>query len=486
MSNKRLFSLWASAALSALVILLLFPSNSYNDPDTFWHIENGRYMIEHGTILHHAIHTFYGDNLPYIPHEFGFQIIEGWLYTVFGWPGTYLLTATSFALLIVGLYRLMEVSRQEQNLQGLPLLCMLFLALAGAWIYYVYFTSRPQMISAFLIVWYFVWMRRYKMSGDVRYGAAMVLLSLAIANVHTGVWLVIAVFSGMQIAETLFERQGRKRDLAIYTITALAGLLNPGGYRSLFYILAVTKNRFNLLIDEWQPIDYGNWQNIPIILALIFFAFVIPFSLHKKVFRIFLMIGIAYLGLSNYKQNLFLWLFILYFAASAMEKAPLLRRTLNFRFSFGPRYAFAGMAVGLILNLAFVFAFPPKTDAKDYPVDEMNYVMAQTSSGVRPKVLARYGASGYVMFRGANVLCDGRQDPFVTDASRGAFGWTAFERSMYGFSDKLPEIVKADRPDYVIAHNTVSGNLLQQWTSAFGQPVYQGRYGSVFEIRKLE
>ena len=52
-----------SSVLAAVAILLMFPRYSYNDPDTFWHIELGRYMIEHGTILHHAIHTFYQDQL---------------------------------------------------------------------------------------------------------------------------------------------------------------------------------------------------------------------------------------------------------------------------------------------------------------------------------------------------------------------------------------------------------------------------------------
>ncbi|MFC5406050.1 hypothetical protein [Cohnella soli] len=483
MTGKRKYGIWASATLAALVVLLLFPSNSYNDPDTFWHIENGRYMIEHGIILHHAIHTFYGDSLPYVPHEYGFQLIEGWLYSIFGWPGTYILTAISFGCLIVGLYRMMELSRTESSRKGVPLPCLIVLALVGAWIYYGYFTSRPQMLSSCLIVYYFISLRRYAMTHNLRSAFAMVLLSFAIANVHTGVWPVIAVFSGMQIIETLLERKGRVRDWIVYAATALIGLLNPGGYRSLFYILTVTKNHFNLLIDEWQPIDFGQWESTAIVLALLFFALVLPFSLKRKPFRILLALGIAYLGMTNFKQNLFLWLFIPYFAASAVETTPLLRRIADIRFPFSAKASIAGMTLGLVLNMAIVAASPPKVDAKAYPVDEMDYVMAHTSAGVRPKVLARYGSSGYVMFRGADILCDGRQDPFITDASRGAFGWTAFERSMYGFSEKLPAIVKEDRPDYVIAHKGVSAKLLQQWKDAFGQPVYEGRYGSVFAIK---
>ena len=56
--------------------------------------------------------------------------------------------------------------------------------------------------------------------------------------------------------------------------------------------------------------------------------------------------------------------------------------------------------------------------------------------------MAPYGASGYVMFRGGDILCDGRQDPFITEHSVGALGWNAFQRSMYGYGEYLPEIVE--------------------------------------------
>jgi hypothetical protein len=95
-------------------------------------------------------------------------------------------------------------------------------------------------------------------------------------------------------------------------------------------------------------------------------------------------------------------------------------------------------------------------------------------------VLAKYGDSGYVMFRGGDILCDGRQDPFITDESKGVFGWTAFERSIKGFSVNLPDVVRYDKPDYVIVTTNTASRLFADWTREFGKPVYKGRYGSVF------
>jgi hypothetical protein len=460
-------------------VLIMIPKYSYNDPDTFWHIEVGRYMIEQGKVLHHAIHTFYGDQLPYVPHEFGFQLLVAPLYQAFGWPGIYILTALCLLLLILGLLRLGQVSRKELGLSENHPLLLPFVLLISCWVYYNYFKGRPQMISAFMIVWFFVYLREFQMVAKKRYAAAMVILSCAIANFHTGVWLVIAVFTGMALLEALIAKNLDRRKVLTYVLVWLAGLANPGGLKSLLFILTVTQKNFNMLINEWQPLQYNRLENLPILLLLMFFAATLPFSLKQKPFRFFMMFGILYLGVSNFKQNLFMWLFIPYFAAVFFEALPRLRK---FTQQPSPKIVLLCLTLGLSINIAYNFLLPPEVDAKSYPVDEMTYILDRTPEGTRPRVLSRYGSSGYVMFRGGDVLCDGRQDPFVTKASVGALGWTAFERSMYGFSEYLPDIVKYDHPDYVIVHNGVSSKLYNTWIKDFGQPVYKGRYGTVFSF----
>jgi hypothetical protein len=463
------------------VILAMIPKFSYNDPDTFWHIELGRYMIDHGQVLHHAIHTFYGDKLPYIPHEFGFQLLVAPLYTAFGWPGVYILTAVCLFFLVLGLLRLGKVSRKELGLQEDHALLLPFVLLITCWIYYNYFKGRPQMISSFMIVWFFVYLREYQMIPKKKYVAAMILLSVGIANFHTGVWLVIAVFTGMALLESILNRTLNLRKTIVFVLVWLAGILNPGGIKSLFFILTVTKKNFNLLINEWQPLQYNSLLNLPILLLLLFFACTLPFSLQRKPFRFFFMLGILYLGVSNFKQNLFMWLFIPYFAAVFFDAIPYFRKPgILIRQSTLRLW----LTIGLLLNVAFIFIVPPVIDAKNYPVSEMDYIMQRTPEDTRPKVLARYGSSGYVMFRGGDVLCDGRQDPFVTEDSVGVLGWTAFERSMHGFSEYLTDIVDYDHPDYVITGHGVSRKLFKEWTQQFGKPVYTGTYGNVFSLTK--
>ncbi|WP_339225213.1 hypothetical protein [Paenibacillus sp. FSL H8-0332] len=471
----------ACILLVAAAIVLMRPMYSYNDPDTFWHLEVGRYMLEHGKILYYAIHTFYGDRLPYIPHEAGFQLLIAPLYQGFGWPGIYLLTALCLFALVMGLLRLGQVSRRELGLDQNHILLLPFVLLISCWIFYNYFKGRPQMVSSPLIVWFFVCLREYQMKPRVKVAAAMIIFSCVIANVHTGVWLVIAVFTGMAVLESLIARNLSRKRAAVFGLVLLAGLPNPGGFKGLLFILTVTRNHFNLLINEWQPLSFSRFDQLPILLLLLFFAITLPFSLQQKPFRFFLMTGILYLGVSNFKQNLFMWLFIPYFAAVFFEVLPL---PGTFKGRENTRSIAIGLAAGLLINTVSIFVAPPSVASADYPVNEMNYVLEHTPAGTRPRVLSSYGTSGYVMFRGGDILCDGRQDPFITKASAGALGWTAFERSMYGFSEYLPDIVKYDKPDYVIVPKGSSGRLYADWVKAFGTPVYKGSCGSVFDLRK--
>lgn len=468
--------------LTVFVIVMMFPSNSYNDPDTFWHIELGNYMLAHHTVLHHAIHTFYNDKLPYVPHEFGFQLIIAALYDLFGWSGTYLLTAFCLFVLMLGLYRLTRLSRKELGLSEHHFLLFLVVLLVSVCVYYYYFTSRPQMISSFLIVWFFVCLREFVLNQKKGYAIALIMISIGIANIHAGVWPVIAVFTGMAIVEAFIERSLDRRKLLTFISIIVAGFLNVGGYKSIFYIFTVTKNHFNLMINEWQPIQFAS-PTEPRTLLLLAFVMLLPFCIHRKPFRLMLMLGIVFLGVSSYKQNLFMWLFFPYFAGTVADLIPY-NRVVNIPYK---RYLFVlGITIGLISHIVLLFITPPTVDTKKYPVEEMNYVLEHTPSGVRPKVLAPYGSSGYVMSHGADVLCDGRQDPFVTDETKGVFNYTAFERSMKGFSEILPDIVAYDKPDYVVVRTNTSSRMFQGWVAAFGAPVFKGAYGSVFEIKSTK
>ncbi len=92
-----------------------------------------------------------------------FKILIALLYKAFEWPGIYLLTASCLMILLWGLVRLAQVARKESGKEEQHPLLFLFALAVLCFVYYYYFTSRPQMISSFLIVWFFIHLREFQL-----------------------------------------------------------------------------------------------------------------------------------------------------------------------------------------------------------------------------------------------------------------------------------------------------------------------------------
>ncbi|TJY40734.1 hypothetical protein E5161_16435 [Cohnella pontilimi] len=482
------------AVVFVSVFIFLDAGSSRNDPDTFWHIELGKEMLRQGKVLDTAIHTFAGDNLPYVPHEAGFQLIAGALYEAGGWAGLHLLTLLSVFMLTWGLYRLMEVSRQEADLPRMhPLLGFLVLPCLVFFVYYAYFNIRPQMISAGLVVWFAVWLRRFAMGADVRKAAALGIISLILANVHTGVWPVIAVLLGMQTAERIWLKKLNRYDAIAMLLVVLGGLANFGGWKSLTYFVTLSDSPFTALILEWRPVAFSS--NFPAFAIVVLFILCAMYSLRDKPlrpFRLMLFIGMMYLGLASYKQFLFLILFLPYYLAVVVDRFKRLAVFRNPEAYTRIKVVLPLLALGLMINFSTEMFAKYEQPVTQYPVEEMDYILKMNDSGKRPKVLSTYDASGYVMFRGGDVLADGRFDPFILDSTKGVQGWTAFERSYNGFrSGYLMDVIRADRPDFLILPlsdpketvNSLKKVEQEDVRKQLREPDFTGSFGEVWDLR---
>ncbi|MBD0382365.1 hypothetical protein [Paenibacillus sedimenti] len=486
--QRIIFSLYA--AIFLVVFIFMDANSSRKDPDTFWHIEVGKEMIAQGKIIDTAIHTFAGDNLSYVPHEVGFQWIVGGLYGMWGWKGVHLFTLLSVFILAWGLYRLMEISRQEMDLPRMhPFLVYVALPLFMFYIYLAYFKIRPQMISAGFVVWFVVWLRRLSMDATVKKAGVLGLLSLILANVHTGVWAVIAVIFMMQVLERVWEKKLNRYDLIALSCMIVGGLANFGGLKSLTYFLTLSNSPFTQIIEEWKPISYSS--NYIAFMILVAFVVSAMFSLKRRPFRFMLFIGMMYLGLASYKQFLFLALFLPYYMAVVVDRFKWSKVFRSLEPYIGLKFILPLIMAGLLLNFLADMFTEYKQPLTKYPVEEMSYILQKNKSSGRPKVLSNYGTSGYVMFRGGDVLADGRFDPFILESTKGIHQWTAFERSVNGFrSGYLMDVIQSDRPDFLILQtpdskktvNSLSAVELDEVKQQLGKSDFTGSFGQVWDL----
>jgi hypothetical protein len=491
--NIQKITFYVYAAIFLATFTLMDANSSRNDPDTFWHIEVGKEMITQGKVIDTAVHTFAGENLHFVPHEAGFQWIVGGLYSLWGWTGVHLITLLSIFILTWGLYRLMEISRQEMDLPRMhPFLVYIALPLFMFYIYLAFFKIRPQMISAGLVVWFAVWLRRYSMQPAMKTVWILGMLSLILANVHTGVWPVIFVLLLMQVFERVWEKKLNRYDLIVLIFVIVGGLANFGGFKSLTYFLTLSESPFTKLINEWKPVSYSN--NYMAFSTLILFMLTAMFSLKRRPFRFMLFIGMLYLALASYKQFLFLLLFLPYYLAVIVDRFKWLHAFRTLEPYIRLKYVLPLLVTGLLLNFLTDIATDYKQPVTKYPVEEMNYILQKNNLSGRPKVLSDYDSSGYVMFRGGDVLADGRFDPFILDETKGVHQWTAFERSANGFkSGYLMDVIRGDRPDFLILQapdtkrtvNSLSAVELNEVRRQLNEPDFTGSYGQVWNLRRI-
>src|SRR6266851_5613365 len=92
-------------ALAVYAPLLFAPRALLSDPDTYWHIATGRWIITHGAVPYHDVFSFSMPGAPWTPPEWLAEIAIAWLYDHFGWAALVMATSLSIAAALAILLR---------------------------------------------------------------------------------------------------------------------------------------------------------------------------------------------------------------------------------------------------------------------------------------------------------------------------------------------------------------------------------------------
>src|SRR5436853_2262235 len=93
MTAWRLAALYAAAAAFASAVSL--PGG---DPDTYWHLASGKWMVEHGQLLRADVFSSTATGAPYSVGEWLGELALYGAYVVGGWAGLALLKAMLVAV----------------------------------------------------------------------------------------------------------------------------------------------------------------------------------------------------------------------------------------------------------------------------------------------------------------------------------------------------------------------------------------------------
>jgi hypothetical protein len=465
LTTRRLFT--------AIVFLALFviAAREISDPDFWWHLRTGQFIVETRAIPHHDIFSSTNAGQPWITHEWLSEVLIYALYALGSFPALILAFAAIIALTFALVYA---------RAPGKPYIAA-FAVLLAAFAAAPTFGARPQMFTLLLasIFLYLLDKRR-----DLLW--TLPLLMILWVNLHSGYALGLVI-----VAVYFFEwvrGQGSgvsTRQLAIiFALCFGAVLFNPNGAAMYVYPFeTLTSRAMQAYIQEWFSPDFHQIEFQPF--AWLLLGTLAATALAGKritLTQTILLAGFSYAALRS-ARNIPIF---------ALIAAPILAEQLwhliAARVPPENRRLTRGMAiVNWVILALIVFASAarvgmivlnqPAVERAKYPVAAVDFLRTRAPRGA---LYNEYGWGGYVIWRlypATRVFIDGRADVYGD-----AFIEEVYLKAYRGGADWRAPLTQYDVR--VVLIDPAAPLAAQLARDAEWQRVYVDRQAVVFEKRQ--
>jgi hypothetical protein len=395
LSPAVLFSTVLAAAL------VLWQGNVFNDPDTFWHIAAGGWMIDHRQVLHRDIFSYTYAGRPWASHEWLAEVVMAAAYRLAGWVGVLLLFATSIGLAAWLLAR--GVARWLGPLGQAVALVSAFLVIGPTVL------ARPHLLMLPILVGWTLEMLAARAAGRAPYWW-MAGLMVVWANLHGSFVFGFVLAAGFGLEALLAPGADRLRvirDWGLFgALIALAALVTPHGISGLvapFQIMLMgTLNQ----IIEWKPANFTSFtpfEGAMMVTLLVCLAR----GVRVPLVRLILLLFIFHMALQHQRHQLVLAAIAPLllaepigraFGRAAPRDAPMTREAKLFL-----TVLLAALAISRML------VPPTRGDDAITPVSALAHVPAGLAA---QPVFNAYNFGGYLIFKGVKPFIDGRADMY--------------------------------------------------------------------------
>ena len=399
--------LCVGAAIYAL--LLMLGARLLNDPDVYWHVAVGRWMVEHRAFPHVDMFSATAAGAPWIAKEWLSQLLYAGAHAVAGWPGAVILAggaiAAAFALLAYFLL---------QKLAPLPALTLVG---AGFVLAAPHLQARPHALALPLMV---AWVGVLIKAVEQCRAPPLALLPVMTlwANLHGSFTLGLALVAPLAL-EAWWNAGAARRATALAwlrfgALALFAACLTPYGPEPIlvaFRILGL--GQILSIIAEWRPQDFSRIGGFEICLLL-----GLGFALYRGVvlppLRIALLLGLLHLALSQARHaDVFGVLAPLILAQPLARQVGSAAAGAEYpsRQSSGLGHAALVACVAtLTWALAGTSGWAPR--AQISPTAAVAAIKARNAA----PVLNDYDFGGYLIFAGVSPFIDGRTDQLYGEA----------------------------------------------------------------------
>lgn len=406
-----------AATLVAVVLLPLALGSSqtiFDDGDISWHIATGQWILNNRAIPPTDPFSFTWAGKPWVPIEWGAEVIMAGSYRLAGHSGIAALVTT--ALMALHAIVFFNASRFIRPVTALGALIAMDVVLVPTML------ARPHLLSWPLIAFWTWLMLRARESGQAPPLAAA-LTMVFWANFHGSfvIGLAIAGAFGLEALVAAADRTRTVRDWGVFGLAcAIAVFVNANGIDGVFQPLHIANLAMLSLIREWQP---SNPSFTPWFFAVLTATLLLLWNKRPRLsaVRWILLSGLLLFALLQMRQQA-----ILGIVAAMVLPQGFARReaATNMQRSSMPIIAVAGVA--LVLFRAIMPIKPIENGANPWGL------IAAVPPELRSQpVLNGYSMGGPLILSGIRPYIDGRGDMYgdefvvdyakILEGDRGAF-----------------------------------------------------------------
>jgi hypothetical protein len=386
------------------------------DPDTYWHISVGHWILAHQTVPHRGIFSYPMAAKPWVADEWLSEVVIAVVYDHLGWTGLVLvvglLLAATLAILLRFLLRTLEPAHA-------------LIATGLAWEFCLpHLLVRPHMFGLPILV---LWVAALvtARSADRAPSPALAPVMTLWANLHAGYVLGLGL-AALLGGEALLAAAGRQQRLRVLrgwgVFAALAlgfALLTPYGVDGLLLPFRLMRMRFAMsLVIEWRSPDFQPFHPLELWIGLALLGG-LAFGWRLPLTRVLILLLLLHMSLQHqrYMEELGL--------VAPLLAAPLLAPQLAAR-SAGrapsriDRFAIAlarpaGAGGVLLAGILLILAGAAALYVKGSPRPPRNItpaaaLAAVASHHIAGPVLNDYAFGGYLIFSGIAPMIDGRNE----------------------------------------------------------------------------
>ena len=174
-SETKLFIM--AIILIAIFCFAITPVTMQND--TYYTIKVGEHIKNYGVDMKEPFS--WHENLIYTYPHWLYDLISYLIYSVFGWNGIYVATCILSCVLGISLFLVTEKLTKSRPIS--------FVVTIGAmYVLSPYVAARAQLVTFILFVWTVFFIEKFLETRKIRYAIPLIIIPIAIANLHSAVF----------------------------------------------------------------------------------------------------------------------------------------------------------------------------------------------------------------------------------------------------------------------------------------------------------